>query len=367
MCRDPVAGIDADSARTVRSWREYKAAYGRITAGFALAGALSWGTAWGAAPTGGDTDWSPDFALLSFFAVTNQNPFIRVFGIPSTSPVLAHAAGRKGISLTLDLANNYTETLGGGEAIVIDGETYRATLRAVHRIGPQWEAGFEFPVVAHRGGILDGFINDWHQFWHFPTLGRDRVEDNRLSYRYQRRGAERIAITESTDGVGDLVLFVGRQLVSSPSTDTALRAQIKLPTGDPQRLTGSGGWDAALWWQRLHRLRDRWWAHLSAGATYLGPGEVLPELQRHWVGFGGLGVAWQPWRRLAFKAQLDMQTAVFRDSGLEQLTGTAAQITLGGSTRLNRRTVLDFAVVEDEPTTDVSPDVSFQLRLRSQF
>ena len=37
---------------------------------------------------------------------------------------------------------------------------------------------------------------------------------------------------------------------------------------------------------------------------------------------------------------------------------------LGASLRLNRRTFVDFAVMEDEFNPDVSPDVGFHIRVR---
>ena len=84
-------------------------------------------------------------------------------------------------------------------------------------------------------------------------------------------------------------------------------------------LFGSGGWDAALSLQFSNRRPGgHWWA-LGGGLAYLGPGEVLPELQRHWQLVAGLSLGWQalPW--LSLQLQGDAHSAPYHNTALGQL------------------------------------------------
>jgi Protein of unknown function (DUF3187) len=298
--------------------------------------------------------------LLQPLAINNNNPFIRVYGIPRMDAISVRQKSRFDISL--DAASSFTDAESRREFIVMDGETYRLTLHGAYALNADWDIGVELPFVQHSGGFLDSFILNWHDFFGLPQLGRDAVENNQLNYRYIRDGRERSAVNAKTSGIGDVSLSLGRTL---PIADhAAVRAQLKLPSGDSASLFGSGGTDAALWTQLAHGFSPAWHTYGGAGVAYLGPGDVLPELQRHWVGFASLGLIWQPLNSLAFKLQFDGQTAVYQHTSLRQLGGNGAQLTLGGSIRLGKRWLLDLGVTEDEIAFDVSPDVSFHLRLR---
>ncbi len=303
-------------------------------------------------------------------AVRNHNPFVAVYGIPAMDAVEVLDQGGNRLALTLDATSNFTDDGTDNEFIAIDGETYRLNLRYTRGFADGWEAGVELPLLRHNGGFLDGFIINWHDFFGFPQGGRDETERDRLEYRYTTGGSDLVAVDAADSGVGDVAIHVGRRLVGRdrhPRRRLALRAQLKAPTGDSDRLFGSGGWDVALWLQAQHHWRERLWWSAGAGVTYLGRGDVLPDLQRHLVGVLSLGAGWQPWQRLSLQLQTDLQSPAYQDTPLGQLSDTAVQISIGGSLGLTERLFLDFAVVENEFTPDASPDVSFHLRLRTRF
>ena len=219
-------------------------------------------------------------------------------------------------------------------------------------------------MLSHRGGALDGFINDWHDAFGLPTLGRDSVANNQLQFVYTRDDRSQVNIQSSTTGLGDIIFFAGKTVKPAKKVDLTLRGQLKLPTGDADRLMGSGSTDFSLA-ATITRKWGTWLGSARLGGSYLGTGDVLPQLQRNWVGFGTAFLGWRPFRALAFKLQLDTQTSIYRDSDIDQLTDPAFQLSIGGSIKVARSTFLDLSVTEDEINPDVSSDVSFQLRLRT--
>lgn len=303
--------------------------------------------------------------LLQPFAIRNLNPFFVVHGIPAMQAPVTVESGKTSMQVLLDVASHFTDAENDSEFIAIDGETYRLAFRFARGVGRRWEVGAEVPLLSHSGGVLDGVINQWHEFFGLPSLGRDRVEDDLLRFQYIRDGRKLVDQQSSGTGIGDILLFTGKTLSRTGDYAVTLRGQVKLPTGDPDSLRGSGGTDAAVSATASGSAGKKWSFSARIGAAYLGGGDVLPELQRRWAGFGGIFAGWQAFDKFSFKAQLDAQSPLYEDSGFHQLTDTAVQLSFGGTARIGKTTFLDLSFSEDEFNPDVSPDFAFQIRLRA--
>lgn len=306
---------------------------------------------------------------LTPLRLSNQSPTAALCGLPVLGParVLAPAAGE--LRLGLDLASNFTLGSNSREQLIFDGESYHWQLGYSRGLGRGWEAGLELNYLDHRGGFLDNFIVDWHNFFQLPQGGRDTAPKNRLDYVYRRDGQTLLQVDSDTAGIGDVRLLLGRQLLAGPDRALALRASLELPTGDSDKLLGSGSWDAALWltgeqlWNsEAHRFALFW------GAGLLGSdrGDLLPDQRRQLVGLGHLGLAWSPLERLILQLQLDAHSALFKDSSLRQLNQVSTQLGMGGQVALSDATRLELAVVEDT-SVDTAPDVVFHLLLAHRF
>jgi hypothetical protein len=149
----------------------------------------------------------------------------------------------------------------------------------------------------------------------------------------------------------------------------AVRAGLKLPTGDAGTLRGSGGTDFSI---RLAATDETaladWDVTLfgTVGALFLGKGTVLEEQVRRLAGFGSVGVGWRPLDWLALKIQLDARTAFFRDSDEEVLKCPGFQVVGGGSFALPWGTTLDVGLSE-AVIRETSPDGTFHIALRKRF
>lgn len=300
--------------------------------------------------------------LLQPFAIRNLNPFIGIYGIPAMQGSFPAPAHSSALHVNLDVVSHFTDAGTENEFISIDGESYRLAFRFSRAISSRWEIGAEVPLLKHSGGVLDGFLNVFHDFFGLPKLGRDRVTDDQLLLTYSRDGEDRVGVQSTASGLGDILLFGTRTLHRSDNGSVMLHGQLKLPTGDADELLGSGAADASIW-ASARRDWGRWSAVARLGGAYLGTGDVLPELQRNWAGFGGALLAWRLANSFALKLQLDAQTSLY-DSDLDQLADPSAQLTFGASLRAGKSAFVDFAIVEDEINPDVSSDVGFQLRLR---
>jgi hypothetical protein len=312
---------------------------------------------------------TPSRALdLTPFQVRNFSPTALVHGLSIAETPRLLPTGKTALQASFDLANHATLDTSSNEAILFDGETYIATLGLRYGLSDQLQVGIDLPWVWHSGGFLDSFISDWHDFFGLPDGDRDELQDDQLNYLYYRDGTERLRLQDETDSLGDLRLLFSWQFKTTEHSTFALQTQVKAPTGDADKLTGSEAWDVsmALSAQRdftLGKGQGALWG--GFGVSWLGDGEVLEEEAEDFAASGWLGAGWSPLNWLSLKLQIDSHTALY-DSDLRELGDPAVILTLGGTLGLGEKTTLDIGVGEDL-NVNASPDVTFHLHFAHKF
>lgn len=302
----------------------------------------------------------------------NHNPFLQVYGLPVFESALLTANGTTSYRFGMSMANHADSGFAGDEAVVLDGETYFLDFSVRHGIGGRLEVGLDLPFVAHTGGRFDDFIEDWHD-WFGLTNSNRQGPGNQLRFMYAGPGDAGFDLTSARKSLGELRLSAAIRLGGETETgdsSLALRATLKLPTGDQDRLLGSGAADLAIALHGTDRTlfgRQRLAGSAFAGVLLLGDGDILPGIQNDTVAFGGVSTTWQLTSRLAATAQLYAQGSYF-DSRLDELGGNSVALAAGGIYHFDGgRTSLRFGIVEDlfsDATTDVAFHVGLQIRGR---
>jgi hypothetical protein len=284
--------------------------------------------------------------------------------LPSALPVRL-ASDSWSVATDLNWASTSLVQRADAELLVVDAETREARVT----IGRSWSSGFaaqlELPYRYTGGGVLDEAIDSWHDLFDLPQGARATMPKDRVRIVYERAGATLIDIDSSASGLADASLDFGYSLRSTTATAVAAWLSVKLPTGDADRLTGTGATDVSLAIAGEHRFREDWSVFGQAGVTWLGDGERLSAQQRDVVWSGLAGVGWHAWRGLQLKAQLDAHSAVFEDTDLDFL-GAALVLTVGGDYRFESGWRFDAAVSEDIAVESAS-DVVFVFGLRRDW
>ena len=307
----------------------------------------------------------------SLFSTSDQNPFIQLYSLPSPAAYPAPAPGRWAWRFGFDLASSaITEARPTGERIVMDGETYRTSIALDYGVSERLAVGLTVPLVAHSGGFLDGFVQDWHDLFGLSNERRADFEDNLLDYSYVENGVEVFALRDRGRGLGDVRLTADWDLQSAPDAtrNLVLRSGLKLPTGSSDTLRGSGSTDLSLQLLATDRQTlDGWGMTLSwmIGGLWLGEGDVLDPLREDLVAIGSIGISRPLWRDLTARLQLDSHSA-FYDSDLRPLGASSVQLTFGGSIELARTQRIDFAMVQNL-FTDTTPDLGIHLAWRGGY
>jgi hypothetical protein len=298
------------------------------------------------------------------FPTRDLNPLLAGFGLPSALP--ARVAGDSwSFATDLNWASTALVQRADSEQLIVDAETREARVT----IGRSWSSGFatqlEVPYRYTGGGVLDEAINSWHDFFSLPEGARSTMPTDRIRIVYQRAGATLLDVESPESGLGDASLDLGYSLRSTNATAAAAWLTIKLPTGDADRLTGTGATDVSLSLAGEHELHETWSVFGQASITRLGDGDRLSTLQRDVVWSGFAGVGWRAWRGLQLKAQIDAHSAVYEDVDLDFL-GDAVVLTVGGDYRFESGWRFDVAVSEDIAVESAS-DIVFVFGLRRSW
>jgi hypothetical protein len=272
-----------------------------------------------------------DDRYLDSFPLRSHNPFIQIYGLPAFQTAALASPGGFVVGMSVDITNDADDGESDSEQLIIDGETTTIALSIRRRVHERLELGIDVPYVQHSGGTLDGFIKDWHSMLGLSNFRRDGPND---------------------------------QSAAMPFGKLTLRAAVKLPTGDPDKLTGSGATDVSfgVYGSRVYTFRER---DLSlsgfAGALALGDGDVLPEFQRSFVPYGGVAVRWQATEKFGLATQLSLQGSYF-DTHFDDIGGNTIQLGVGADYQAG-----DFlwrlAVAEDI-NASATADFGMQLSVR---
>lgn len=295
----------------------------------------------------------------------DNSPLTGIFGLPdATQGGTLLAAGEHSVSFYLQTASHSVAEAAGDEIFVADGETTRLEVVWRRGIAGRFELGLELPYLTHQRGGLDSFIDEWHDWFGFPDGARDERPRDALEFALQENGRLLLDEREPVDGIGDLRLLAGVALRQGRRQDLSLRTSVKLPTGDDDRLLGSGAVDVSIGIAgQLRGLggNERISAFYSLHATYLGTPRFVADRHESLVWQAAFGGSWRALEKLTLNLQASLRSPLY-ESRVEMLGEAAVSLTVGGTLRLTDRLDLSLGVGEDVKVSS-TPDVTFQAAL----
>lgn len=312
--------------------------------------------------------YSAEAAVIRAFHNINQLPFKQIFGLPSLDNSPLSEAGKWRFNFIANVSNTYNISTGYNEQIANDVETFRGSFIVNYGLRNNWQLSVAVPYVSHDGGFLDDFIYDWHDFFNMPQNGRSKSNSDQLQISYLDGSGSSFEIPGSSSGLGDIRIN-GSYTRPWESRALIFSTELKLPTGDYDKLTGSGGFDFSVG-LLLNDPRSLEKYHITMyggiAAVFLGDcdGE-LAAVQNNFALAGRAGIGWQATNLIQLKLQLDAQSALY-DSGLKEMGDPALQLVIGGSLTFTEDVYLDISVAEDI-NTSTAADVAFQLALVVSF
>lgn len=302
---------------------------------------------------------------LAFF---NQNPTVQIYGLPRAAGYTALADGQQQLAFHLSQSSHFIKQDSGDESLLFDGATTRAALVYKRGFGKGWQLSATLPFVAHSGGFADSLVEGFHRAFGLDLGGRNQTPDGQQHFRYSRDGQTLLAVDDSPSGIGDIRLTLKKRLAGYGDWGASVAAQLKLPTGDADELTGSGGTDLAIWGVIGNNQdgQSPWRMLAAVGLLYTSDGDVLPALRRNIAGFGWLTLGYAVQPHVVISGQLYVHSALYEDTDLEALDGVAVQGALGVHWQVTPSSIVSAAFIEDL-NAGVSPDVALALAVEHTF
>lgn len=294
----------------------------------------------------------------------NHSPFVQIYGLPDAQPARVLTGHEVTIRVTADVANSCTYFQSTVEDFWMDGESASFRFSSRIGVGHGLELGLSLPYLTHNPGILDEAISRWHSLTGLPQGRRSSNAEQQLLYRYRAGKQVQFELNRPVSGVGDLLILGGWQIRPSAPALT-VRIGLKVPTGRPPLLTGSGSADGLLvlsaggnW--RPAGLPLRYSA--SLGVLRTGPSTFFRAVQRPVVTFGNIGVGITLLKGVTLLGQFDVHSPFYR-SDAYQLGLPSAQLSLGGVLQVWNGYSLEVGLSEDVAVgtaTDVDLNCSVQ-------
>ncbi|RMF83781.1 MAG: DUF3187 family protein [Nitrospinota bacterium] len=277
--------------------------------------------------------------------------------------------GHWALSFGLAESNTINETIDRAEntSLLFDLETTRFTLGARYGVLPRVELGVEIPFIARWGGFLDRFIEGVERVVNKLNPARKRGPVNTVRFHLQRNGELIFSRGESALGISDLVLSGKGLLWEEGETYPALaaRLQIKLPTGDEERLLGSGKTDIGV---GLVAQKTLWRFTLYSNLNYIMPGEVFAGKGLETRNFftAALGIEYRWTSHFSLLGQAEYYQSPFTDTGLEELDQSLWEISFGFNWALGSHLLWQLGGIQNLVVAPAA-DFSFQSHLVYQF
>lgn len=230
--------------------------------------------------------------------------------VPESGDVLAPRANR--FDLQLDLINNLLiPNPNLGATVVEDNEYQRLRVGWRRGLGKQTELGVFVPLEWRNGGILDGIISAYH---HLVGLSDD-AQDVPLGSDHYPPYQSRLEIINASGqvlvnqgnafGLGETMVTLKHGLIPQTKRSAlALRLGIKLPTGNPNLVLGSGSVDEGASLDGRYSVGRDFSLYGNLGYVVLGPAVKVPGSRPNTVETL-VGIGYHPNHRDSFTFQID--------------------------------------------------------------
>jgi hypothetical protein len=244
-------------------------------------------------------------------SIRNARPYNMNFlqFLPEAPDILPHNTSRFG--LQFDVINNMLQPAPDhGVQVIEDNEVQRLLFSWRRGVCGNMEAGLFVPILYRDGGFLDEIMNAWHRFFAIGNIedvpaGRENIPPYHSILRVTDPSGNLLVNQGNAFGIGDISLTLKRPLISSTSRSAlAARVGLKLPTGNPGLVLGSGSLDAGLSVDGRYNFGRDIIAYGTLGGIVMTKATRIPNPARSMLQYFG-GIEYRPNNRDSWLWQID--------------------------------------------------------------
>jgi hypothetical protein len=250
--------------------------------------------------------------------------------------------------------------------LFVDTETLRLTLDADWRVAGRLQVGATMPFLFQSGGFLDGAVEGFHRLFHLSNGGREETPRNAYGVYVVRNGRFWMRRDRAPSfRPGDMVFRVKWPLWFSEGRrpTLTLMGALKLPTGQFERLTGSGGVDVQAALLVLQPAGKRFFLHYNIACSRPGKPSRSAGFPVRSIRSQMLALEFRATPRMALIVQTLSNTSLFPDSALGPLDRTAYEISAGVKYALNSALRMEVSLMENLSQYQNTPDIGLHAGL----
>lgn len=261
----------------------------------------------------------------------------------------------------------------GKDQFFLDMEIFRVNFLFTYGLTQDLQLDVEVPFLHIGGGVQDGLIENFHNNLGLGQAGRDTFPRGETTLALFLDGKKVFLSDFSFSGLGDVVVSVKWPIYEGAEGSTFLpkidaRVAVKLPTGDADKLLGSGHADYGIG-IGSSILFGRGCLHLNLGAIFPGDWDLVPGLDPDPI--YSILVAWEfllgrnP--HISYLIQDRVNTSPFRTSSDTELAELAHEISFGMKIDLTPNDRITLALTENHSGFNNSSDIGFHFGYVTSF
>lgn len=301
--------------------------------------------------------------------VHNYHPLQGLFLHLPAETVQGLPKGRARVGLDFAESNTFNISSHPETFLIVDLEMARLSLGLDYGVTEILEVGLEIPFLWRYGGFLDPFIEGVESFFGVLVAARAARPQNEVELVIVEKDGTSLSANEEGSGLGDITLrgklLLHRENPGSPGI--ALRAALKLPTGDKDLVFGSGHPDFGIGTLLQKSLRA---FTLYGYLDVVFPGDPFEPFGwslRPIVSFE-FASEFRKSPKLSLLAQLGFHTSPFQDTGSQALDdGNVFELAAGLSYRIRENLTWKIGAVQNLNAPDSTADFSLMSHLGFQF
>lgn len=250
-----------------------------------------------------------------------------------------------------------------GDAFYLDGEFGQFDFIAHRALGERWALSVTLPYLVYASSVLDGLVENFHDYAGFSQQGRDLVARHRFQFVYDIGGLQYGQLSRTqTGGFADPVIALRHRLADSwLGWQATIEAAAKVALAGEREWLSTGRSDYGLQ-LALQRASGPHALHLAGSLVYYAGERGTPAARGQYV--PTLVVAYG--RRVSPRTSLVLQgyasKSVVGDTDIAALAENKYQLSLGFRFHA-RKLDWTIAVTENVANFHNTPDLGAQLDL----
>lgn len=295
----------------------------------------------------------------------NRVPTHLMFLTPVPTAPADPAYGRLQTELDIDYARIFFSNRSTHWQTLADMEMTVVTFSLEYQLSRRFWIGAGIPIAGMNSGILDDFVEGFHETFGLPNNNRCGRSKNEFGYLLRKDGRDWISAKSGGFHLADSRVSLRMALLRNTSNlplNIDLQYLLKLPLGSADAGFGSGRFDHGLFLPM--QLNSAPWS------IYFMPGWILPappdtlgaDVAVNPMGAAFLGVEYAPSPGLSLLGQVNFYTSPLETTGIRQLDQDSMELVLGISGQITSGTVLEMAFSED--LTRNAPDFSVHIGMK---